>query len=364
MKGVIIVGSRSEEGQLSLIISELKKSAADELILVNKFRSQNFSKSDAATQSTSSDAEVKTIFVEDDGSNLCSAIRQAVRQSTSQHLVLIDAQSISSGNNWDEILSSIPRNSDLVWFAHNQGENSAELSEISSKAILELITSNSEFPAAIVAFRRDAAESLSAIEGDSTSEIIAKFIAVSISNIERVEEATAGVAANLSQLKFSNSARASLIKTLVNSSNIEELFPTLPWSNFDIESASAAYHSLAAQLIRLNDSDAALEILQLSDRLEDSPRSLALKGIIAMQRGETLGAVAHMVSSLQGYEIRKKENETHLAKFNPENLDQVNKMLQEGLSALNKRDNNRAASIFTEAVFLFDPFYNQMGLVK
>ena len=99
---------------------------------------------------------------------------------------------------------------------------------------------------------------------------------------------------------------ARLLRSIVNNCNIEDLFPNHDWTQHGQESAAAAYHSLAALFIKLQDTEAAMECLAFSDQLEDSPRSLALKGLIAIEKGETLAAVANMVSSLQQYESRKK----------------------------------------------------------
>ena len=107
---------------------------------------------------------------------------------------------------------------------------------------------------------------------------------------------------------------------------------------------------------------AQIEHLQFGDRLEDSPRSLALKGLIALKQGEVLAAVANMVSSLQEYEKRKVESGNHYLTFKPRNLEDINTSLQNGLSALNKRENDRAAEFFTDAVFQFDQFYEDCGL--
>jgi hypothetical protein len=102
--------------------------------------------------------------------------------------------------------------------------------------------------------------------------------------------------------------------------------------------------------------------LKLSDQLEDSPRSLALKGIIAFDRGETLGAVANLVSSLQQYELRKKSDGSHYLSFAPNNLERINSNLNAGLQALNKRNNEAALEHFAEAVNDFDTFYTEHGV--
>ena len=81
-----------------------------------------------------------------------------------------------------------------------------------------------------------------------------------------------------------------------------------------------------------------------------------------MNRGEVLGAVANMVSSLQQYEQRKKDNSKHYSRFAPNNLETINQNLNAGLEALNKRNNEEALTFFTKAVFQFDPFYQDTGI--
>jgi tetratricopeptide (TPR) repeat protein len=161
---------------------------------------------------------------------------------------------------------------------------------------------------------------------------------------------------------LSNARMASLLRLAVNNCNIEDLFPEHAWNEHQEESAAAAYHSLAALFIRFGDTESALECLKLSDQLEDSPRSLALKGIIAFDRGETLGAVANLVSSLQQYELRKKRDGNHYLSFTPSNLERINSNLNAGLQALNKRNNEVALEHFAQAVNDFDTFYSEYGV--
>jgi hypothetical protein len=158
--------------------------------------------------------------------------------------------------------------------------------------------------------------------------------------------------------------RGALLRQTVNQINIEELFPNRPWEHGQNEAAAACYQQLAAQFISLQEYSSAEECITLSERMEDSPRCLALKGIVAMLKGEELEAVANMVSSLQEYERFKKESSHVLMKINPtsENLEQINAALQSGLEALNARNNSGAASHFADALFKFDSFFSENGL--
>ncbi len=203
-------------------------------------------------------------------------------------------------------------------------------------------------------------------ETTSAAEAICKVLINAISEAGPVETQTAEIQIDKENaeatVSMNNAARASALRFLIHSINIEELFPNHSWEKHQEECAAACYHTLAATFIKLEDYNSAIECLALSDRLEDSPRSLALKGLIALQKGETLTAVANMVSSLQEYERRKKETEGHYLSFIPKDLEKINTNLQSGLSALNKRENDTAANCFREAVFHFDSFYEDCGL--
>jgi hypothetical protein len=144
--------------------------------------------------------------------------------------------------------------------------------------------------------------------------------------------------------------------------NIEELFPQHNWKLFSKESAAASYHSLAALFLRFEEPEAAAQCLACSEKLEESPRYFALQGLIQQAQGETLGAVANLVSSLQCYEARKTTDGKHYLSFTPSNLEVIKNRLAEGLDALNKRDNTRALASFSDAVFSFDSFYSDHGV--
>jgi tetratricopeptide (TPR) repeat protein len=163
--------------------------------------------------------------------------------------------------------------------------------------------------------------------------------------------------------KLSDGARARIVKAAVDAFNIEELFPNHNWISYSQESAAASYHSIAALFLRFGDAESAAECLDCSERLEESPRYFALQGLIHKQKGETLGAVASFVSSLQCYEARKVDTGKHYITFKPSNLEVINSRLVDGLNALNKRDNDSALNYFSEAVFNFDPFYAEHGVL-
>ncbi len=164
-------------------------------------------------------------------------------------------------------------------------------------------------------------------------------------------------------LSLDNNSRAKLLRDLISESNIEDLFPNNNWNTFSKESAAVAYHTLCAMFIKFDDLVTAQECLNLSTNFEDSPRALALRGLIALKQKQDLNAVANMVSSLHIYEKRKKED-NHLVKFKPQDLDVIGEKLSEGLDALNNKDNYLAAKLFADAICNFDDFFKKQEIDK
>lgn len=167
---------------------------------------------------------------------------------------------------------------------------------------------------------------------------------------------------NSSELTLSVEEQSQALSTILASHNIEELFPNLDWLRHSEESAALGYQNIAAIFIKLEEINKAYDCLNLSDSLEDSPRAMAMKGLIAEKRGATLEAVAQMVASLQQYESRKRDRLEHLVQFIPRNLKVINSDLHAGLEALNQRDNSQALKHFCSAVFHFDSFFEDSGL--
>ena len=170
---------------------------------------------------------------------------------------------------------------------------------------------------------------------------------------------------NICNLSLDNLIRSRMLRDLIQNANIEDLFPNNNWGAFSKESAAVSYHTLCAMFIKFNDLTTAKECLNLSQAFVDSPRSLALRGLIALEQNDDLGAVANMVSSLQLYEKRKKEiNNMEKINSSKDNLNIIEDRLTQGLDALNKRDNHKAATIFADAVYNFDDFFEEQNIKK
>lgn len=229
---------------------------------------------------------------------------------------------------------------------------------LASETILDLISS--ENPLSISAIEMPTSIS-SGISGTTSQCIMFSALLSAIANGEEIT--IEGISE--SDRTITSQERGEIIRLALKILNIEDLCPQHPWSTHEEESLAASYHTISAMFIRIGDLDGALEVLTLSDRFEDSPRSLALRGMISRKKGETLDAVANMVSSLQQYEKRKQEEAgTHYLTFNPQSFEEINSELKDGLEALNRRDNENALEHFAQAVFQFDGFYKQFGIDK
>lgn len=156
--------------------------------------------------------------------------------------------------------------------------------------------------------------------------------------------------------------KSTLLHCLIAECTIESLFSQYNWQQLPQESAATSYHDLAALFLSSNDPESALECIHLSEHFMDSPRSLALKGIIAKQKGDTLTAVANMVSSLQCYESIEKDTIIGFHRLSVDKYD--TECLETGLKALNSKDNVKAFSQFSKSVRSCDSFFNYYNLLK
>lgn len=354
MASVIIIDSKIEQAQINNTLQAVAASSAFEQTLLI---------SDQITEVSDS-----SITLLSPNNELLSAdIYSALEKTESEVIVFIDPS-----YNWtDKQLSSLMANNDisdytLSFASLKSGNDLVELPNLSADALVSAFTRTTDWPMLAVSVQRSflVKEQTNAL---STGEYLGKMLINAIAEGCAINENWAALKVNNSEdlQKYSQleeNQLAECLRHVVTIFNIEDLFPNHPWQQHGNESAAACYHSLSAMFIRLNDAESALECLSLSDQLEDSPRSLALKGLIALNKGETLQAVANMVSSLQVYEKRKVDDTAHYLRFAPQNIEVINNNLQSGLEALNKRDNDTAIGHFSNAVFQFDSFYQEFGL--
>ncbi len=251
----------------------------------------------------------------------------------------------------------------ILTYSISDSGNLINLTQVGVADLIELVTAQVQMPLAMIKASAELVKAVTELDSDSAEGIIARFIIKAAA--ENLEIANGAETLQIAGGNWSldAAATAKLLSFTVAMGNIEDLFPQHPWESHEEEAAAACFHTLAAHFIRLGDVVSARECLNMSDNLEDSPRSLALKAMISRFQGETLGAVANLVSSLQQYELRKRDsNEKHYLSFAPKDLEVINSNLHQGLSALNKQENEKAFKHFATAVANFDNFYSQLGV--
>lgn len=308
-------------------------------------------------------------FISRGESSVTACIQLAAQRMESTWVLLVNGMQCLNNEAIDSLACFSPGNRSVGFMYLPSTEPSEQITDITAADLIGKLTSQTAWPFQIVAVRR---ETLAAVSNNSTEGFVELAVCLMIQalsqggNVAEFQGKSKSLYSDNSenpQNILSDQAVSRCLTVVVNSFNIENIFPDHPWTDYEEESAAASYHTVAAMFLRYGDIQAATQCISLSERLEESPRSLALKGLIAMEKGEMLGAVANMVSSLQQYECRKKnEKNAHYLTFTPRNLEVINLNLSAGLDALNKQDNEKAASYFAQAVFNFDSFYSDYGL--
>ncbi len=301
--------------------------------------------------------------------NLVDALAEGINTASSKRVLIISSTLTLGTGDIAKMAAELENRSVLEHTVYQPsiGGNVIELAEMSADTIVESLKHNSVWPLVCVATTRYALSATNPSGCTSVTEYIAQTLIRSLSDGDTIGISSTATpmmspadAARLTELSAAQLARC--LHAAVDSLNIEELFPQHNWMSFSKESAATAYHSLAALFLRFGDQNAATQCLECSQRLEDSPRYFALKGLMQNANGETLGAVANLVSSLQMYEERKTNTSQRYITFSPTDLEAVQTRLAQGLNALNDKDNARAIEHFSQAVFSFDPFFAQHGV--
>ena len=355
MASIVVIENEASPSRLAKVI-ESAKSISDDLLLVGDNKH-------------SLDFNGHILIRPSQTMSLGKALRMAASQAKYQDVIIADARtaSFSALKRFNDSATINPE----IQFELASTEVANELIQLpllSPENIVAILGLYTYLPLQVFRINR----SIITEDIDSAQSVIAwgsalLIKAISDHNVVNYQEQTLALEtkSTIQDVAFLTDAeRAQLLSLATELNNIEDLFPRHAWKEHREESAAAAYHSLAALFVRLGDTQAADDCLQLSDSLEDSPRSLALKGLIAKERGEVLGAVANLVSSLQQYETRKRNNGEHYLTFAPKDIENINSKLQAGLEALNKRENTTAFDHFAEAIFNFDDFYSTYGVDK
>jgi hypothetical protein len=301
--------------------------------------------------------------------SLVDGLSQATAVAASKRVLIVNTTLAFSFTDLSKLVAEIENRSVLehVIVTPTADDVATDMPEISPESIVQSLNRFDIWPLLCVSTSRYALSVVQSDKVESVTEMILHALIHSIADGDTVHSSNLispliHPAALETISTLSAAAKARSLQLAVDKMNIEELFPNHNWASFSQESAAAAYHSLAALFLRFQDSESAAQCLSCSERLEDSPRYFALQGLIQYAQGETLGAVANLVSSLQAYEARKKNDGTHYLNFAPQDFDTIKARMAEGLEALNKRDNVRALASFSDAVFNFDSFYRDYGV--
>lgn len=322
-----------------------------------------------AAQSTGLDTVVLTdsSSSSERGEGVFSAQRLAdeMKASTSQRCIVIDARLAPSNADLQTAVGAISRvrSASMSYIPLRSQRGIVDIANLKTDSLVDFLAQSPQWPVMCVGLDRGLAQQIQSINIDNLSELLATLMVMA--TVDNMVVAAASTPMRMGEQKsmaLSGEALARITSSLIANCNIEDLFPNHPWSNHSEESAAASYHALAALFVRFGQMDSATECLRLSDSLEDSPRSLALRALIAERQGEMLGAVANIVASLQQYETRKNNDGSHYLSFNPENEAIMSTELEAGLSALNKSDNSLAYRHFSKVVFGFDPLFRSVGL--
>ncbi len=164
-----------------------------------------------------------------------------------------------------------------------------------------------------------------------------------------------------SEFILSNFERAATMKELLRISNIEEIFQSVGWAPPSEVPPKAAhcYRELSAFFLGMGDTGSATECVDLSESLNENPRSTVLRGMIAASKGDSLTAVANLVSSLQQYEEQAASREKSSHPLSEQVEVDVTQTMKQGLKALNQRDNLKAFGFFASAIAKYDDFFAQ-----
>jgi hypothetical protein len=358
MASIIIVANGAAEESvnqsISLARSMDESGTSNEIILVSEKPLSGF--------------EAGRNFVATQDKPMSAALNIAAACAKSEKLLFMDANAIMSQAKMRKFMDMLDdrRQNGILVVPMKVGGKSMEMAPFTIDAIVRAVTHHMIWPGMMIGVSTDFIRQIQGLQGNSMKESMARMIVAAISEGLQVSdfESQAELRSGASEkelIALSNDETARTLESAVSMCNIEDLFPNFAWAEFQEESAAAAFHTLAALFVKYGANQAAMDCLSMGDRFEDSPRSLAIKGLIAMHQGEMLGAVANMVSSLKQYEIRKAKN-GHYLSFTPSNIEAMNTSLHAGLSALNKQDNPAALEHFASAVFQFDKFYHDCGI--
>ncbi len=326
----------------------IQNSASDDSVRARALELQNFGINDviAIGQPSLKGGDGIQSFISLGSISLGSAIRQAALIAKSHTIVFIDARGESSYEGMREVFET---GHDSVFAMQGDAEL---LPQFSPERLVQTISEQKDWPMAVILTTKTTLRSMPDLMGEESSDVLAQMAQIAASRGVTMKMFGSSLEEQDGEMTVSRKTQARMLQLALSNYTLEQLFQALESGK---QTMSDAYNVLAAQFIRFGDTTSALECLDGADT--SNPRVLALKGMIAHARGETLGAVANMVSSLQQYETAKD-----MLSIPSTNLDSINGQLRAGLEALNNKQNDQALAYFADAVFQVDSFYRQAGI--
>jgi|GEM_PF-912435 len=301
--------------------------------------------------------------------SLANCIHTAAEKSTEARLFFINGQVSCTGSQLNQLIMELNRSDAHTFFylPLKGGKGLMDFPPAKAEELVPYLREAPLIPFLGIAMDKTFLKEQSKLDCLSARELVTQLFFLAVSSGRKVNRSSLEISLKLfniveDSLRLTDDECARCLKLAAESFNIEDLFPGHNWNKFQNESMAACWHTLGALFLRHGDLESAEDCLKESDKLEDSPRSLALKALISLKRNEVLGAAGNMITSLQQYEARKRSSAEHYLSFNPKDLDKINTNLKTGLEALNRKDNQAAVQHFADAIFQFDSFYHENGI--
>ncbi len=352
MPQIIIIEALERSSSLKGLLESLQKSGIDNAILIGK--------------TLPKEGIAKSNFISWSRGNLTKPIEKALNKTSDKWLILLSSEAPLTEKQVRSIASESTKfSSDTVAYLPVKADKSAiEFTDKKVSSLIPCLATNRPFPGMCLVTSAAYLKKFASLGAESAVELIASALLLAVpegKTITKLSEQLkiSGEALQLHPLQLTGPECARCVRNVAESCNIEDLFPSYPWEKHKEESLAACYHTLAALFIKLGDYDSAKDVLVQADQYEDSPRSLALRGIIFARKNDWLNAAANLIASLQQYETRLREPEGHYIKFTPKDFAKINSVLLSGLEALNRKNNETAVQQFADAIFLYDGFYSE-----
>ena len=213
------------------------------------------------------------------GGSTIEAFNRAIAEAASKRIVVISSSVAIEAQQFRDFLTSI---NDSNLREHSIATLTSGGSEIHSldlapASLTSSLAKQDVWPLALLATSRSALLLVAQSNAESITELLTQALIRALADGDSIIQAAAvtatigGESAD-SLLSLSPDARARCLNTALDAFNIEELFASHNWESYSNEAAAASYHSLAALFLTFGDTASAIQCLNCSEMLEESPR--------------------------------------------------------------------------------------------